>query len=146
MLGLWHAKAAGGGTPAVRIQDFQEVVAQAIRSRTHFTSTALWTTLARRLDGGEKPSLTFVDGSDDETALRRRLGLAASADQPWTVSFPTVRGVLGVVQPGLSASQLRTELSTQPVPAGATALKELFSVLSDTSMSDGARLVVLVSE
>lgn len=144
-LGLWHAKAASGGSPAVRIKDFQEAVAQAIRSRTHLSSTALWTTLARRLKGDDKPEVVILDGSDDAVELRQRLGLVDTEDAPWTVSFPTVRGAIGIAQPGLSAGQLGTQLNSTPVPPGATALKELFSVLSDTAISDGADLAILVS-
>lgn len=144
-LGLWHAKAASGASPAVRIKDFQEAVAQAIRSRTHLSSTGLWATLARRLAGDDKPAAVILDGSDDTGELRRRLGLVDGEDAPWTVSFPTVRGAIGIAQPGLSARQLRAELEAAPVPPGATALKELFSVLSDTAVSDGAALAILVS-
>jgi superfamily II DNA or RNA helicase len=145
-LALWHAKAADGATPAVRIKDFQAVVAQGLRSRTHLSSTTLWGTLARRLAGQEKPPAVIVDGSDDTLELHKRLGMAEWDNTPWTVSLPTVRGAIGIAQPGLSTKEFRAELESLPVPAGATALRELFSVLADAAISDGADLTILVSE
>lgn len=147
-LGLWHAKASHGATPGVRIKDWQEVVAQALRSRRQFPSTMLWSELAARLTGQAHPRATLVDGSDDPALLNRRLGLSDTedaAEQPWTRRYPVVRGTLAVVQPGLSAQALRDELIADPVPPGAQSLQELFSVLSDTAISDGAELVLVVS-
>jgi hypothetical protein len=146
-LGLWHAKASNGGTPAVRVKDFQEVVAQALRSRRQFPSTTLWNELAARLSGQARPLTSLVDGSDDLEVLNRKLGLAEDDDSepPWTRRYPAVRGTLGIVQPGLSAEAFRAELSENPVPAGAQSLRELFSVLTDMAQSDGAELVLVVS-
>jgi hypothetical protein len=146
-LGLWHAKAAHGPAPAVRIKDFQEVVAQALRSRRQFPSTALWAELGARLTGQASPRAYLVDGSDDRDLLYRHLGLTGDDDTeaPWTWRYPVVRGTLGIVQPGLSAQALRTELSSHPVPPRAQSLQELFSVLSDTAVSDGANLTIVVS-
>jgi hypothetical protein len=64
---------------------------------------------------------------------------------PWTRSLPAVRGTVAVVQPGLSVSAFDTELTTDPIPHGANALNQLFSVLSDAAISDGADLFWLVS-
>lgn len=146
-LGLWHAKASHGPAPAVRIKDFQEVVAQAVRSRRQFPSTALWTELGRRLTGQARPLATLVDGSDDAELLHRRLGLGDGddAEAPWSRQYPVVRGTLGIVQPGLSVEALRAELNADPVPPGAQSLRELFSVLADTALSDGADLVLVAS-
>lgn len=147
-VGLWHAKASNGATPGVRIKDFQEVVAQALRSRRQFPSTTLWRELGARLTGRARPPATLVDGSDAPDLLNRRLGLTEAdddAEPPWTRRYPVVRGALGVVQPGLSAQALHAKLAADPVPAGAQSLRELFSVLSDTAMSDGAELVLVVS-
>jgi Type III restriction enzyme, res subunit/Helicase conserved C-terminal domain len=145
-LGLWHAKAAHGSRPSVRVKDFQEVVAQALRSRRQLPSTTLWAELGARLAGTSKPVATLVEGSDDADLLLRRLGLADDdAIAPWTRRFPPVHGTLGIVQPGLGASQLRHELGTQPVTAGAESLRELFSILADVARSDGAELVLVVS-
>lgn len=64
------------------------MVAQAIRSRTHLSSTTVWTTLARRLDGDEKPDAVILDGSDDAAELTpttgpgRRRGLAVDRQLP----------------------------------------------------------------
>jgi superfamily II DNA or RNA helicase len=148
-LALWHAKAAKRSNISVRIGDFQEVVAQAIRSRGALPSTTLWEQLGRRLIGEESPKATVVAGSDGTEALRQHLGLAEYENeelQPWTQRFPIVRGTIGIAQPGLSAAQLRADLATDPVPASASGLQQLFSVLADTAVSDGAELAILVSE
>jgi superfamily II DNA or RNA helicase len=145
-LGLWHAKAAHGSTPSVRVKDFQEVVAQALRSRRQFPSTTLWAELGARLTGASKPTATLIDGSDDADLLKRKLGLTdAEADVPWTRRYPNVRPTLGIVQPGLSAARLHEELASRPVPSGAHSLRELFCVLTDMAQSDGAELVLVVS-
>lgn len=93
-----------------------------------------------------------MDGSDNECILRRRLGLTENQDDeegveppPWIRRYPVVRGSIGIVQPGLSAHEFSTQLELEAVPAGAQSLRELFSVLSDTALSDGADLVLLVS-
>lgn len=145
-LGLWHAKASTGSTSSVRVKDFQEVVAQALRSRRQFPSTTLWSDLAVRLEGEVHPVATVVDGSDDTHRLRERLGLVETEEStaPWTQQFPIVRGTLGIVQPGLSAEQLRSQMGEDPIPPGAQSLRELFSVLSDMAQSDGAELVLVV--
>jgi hypothetical protein len=137
----------------VRIGDFQVVVAQAIRSRGTLPSTGVWEQLARRLDGEEAPRATIVDGSDDAALLRERLGLAEKGEDvrdealaAWTQRLPIVRGSIGIAQPGLSAARMREELQATPVPAGAEGLRQLFSVLLDTAISDGADLQLLVSK
>jgi hypothetical protein len=145
-LGLWHSKGSGGETAAVRIKDFQVVVAQALRSRGHFFSTAFWADLAERLTHRIRPYADIIDGGDDPDLLKQRLGLVPQqAVTPWTRSLPAVRGTVAVVQPGLSVSAFDTELTTDPIPHGANALNQLFSVLSDAAISDGADLFWLVS-
>jgi hypothetical protein len=146
-LGLWHAKASQGATPSVRIKDFQEVVAQAIRSRRHFPSTTLWEELGRRLTGVERPAATLVDGSDDRDLLYMKLGIIEndSPDAPWTRRYPVVRGTIGIVQPGLSVRAFQAQLDTEPTPAGAQSLQELFSVLGDMAESDGVGVELVVS-
>lgn len=148
-LGLWHAKGAANGTVSVRVGDMQVVVAQAIRSRRSVTSTNLWEQIGRRLDGTESPVATLVEGSDSPDVLRRRLGLEPSVPgdpEPWTVRQPVVSATIGIAQPGLGAALLRTQLATAPVPPAAQSIRELFSVLSDTAISDGAELRILISE
>ena len=146
-LGLWHAKFSHGQTPSVRVKDFQEVVAQALRSRRQFPSTELWDELAARLDGKAKPAAAITQGSDDEMLLRKRLGLTPTdgTDIPWTLRYPAIRPLIGIVQPGLSATALRAELAASPVPAGAQSLQELFSVMADTAIADGAELTLVVA-
>lgn len=149
-LGLWHAKAAHGNGPSVRVKDFQEVVAQALRSRRQFPSTALWSELADRLTGRASPKAVLDPGSDDPAMLYECLGITGiigddSEVVPWTRRYPAVRGTLGIVQPGLSASELRAQLVSDPVPSAAQSLRELFCVLTDTALSDGAELTLIVS-
>jgi hypothetical protein len=147
-LGLWHAKASSGTNPGVRIKDFQEVTAQALRSRRWLTSTSLWSELAARLFAGASPPVTVVEeGSDSIEELRLRLGVGEGVDGlvPWTLGRPVVRGVIGIAQPGLSAAALGAQLVADPVPDGAEALRELFGLLTDTTVADGSELAVLVS-
>jgi hypothetical protein len=59
----------------VRVKDFQEVGAQALRSRRQFPNTTLWAELANRLSGQGQPVATLVEGSGDAGLLSRRLGL-----------------------------------------------------------------------
>ena len=79
--------------------------------------------------------------------LRKRLGLipADGTDIPWSLRYPAIRPLIGIVQPGLSAAALRADLAASPMPAGAQSLQELFSVMADTAIADGAELVVVVS-
>ena len=145
-LGLWHAKASHGATPGVRVKDFQEVVAQALRSRRQFPSTTLWSELGARLTGQSRPLAALVDGSDSADLLNRKLGLTDDdSEPPWTRRLPAVHGTLGIVQPGLSAQDLRTQLNETPIPPAAQSLRELFSVLADMAQSDGAGLAIVVS-
>jgi superfamily II DNA or RNA helicase len=145
-LGLWHSKASTSATAAVRIKDFQVVVAQALRSRGLFFSISFWADLAGRVAREVPPYADILASSDDPDLLKQRLGLDPQPTvTPWTQSLPTVRGTVGVVQPGLSVSAFEAELSTDPIPHGANALNQLFSVLSDAAISDGADLFWLVS-
>jgi superfamily II DNA or RNA helicase len=145
-LGLWHAKAAYGREPSVRVKDFQEVVAQALRSRRQFPSTTVWSELADRLTGRASPKAILDPGSDDPALLYEFLGITDDDEIiPWTRRYPAVRGTLGIVQPGLSASEFRTQLASDPVPQAAQSLQELFCVLADTALADGAELTLIVS-
>jgi superfamily II DNA or RNA helicase len=146
-LALWHAKSSHGANPSVRIKDFQEVTAQALRSRRWLTSTLLWSEVAARLFEGATPPITLVEGSDSVDDLQQRLGVGAEDNGfvPWTQSRPIVRGLVGIAQPGLSSGQLTTQLAANPVPDGAEALRELFGLLTDTTVADGSELAILVS-
>ena len=145
-LGLWHSKGSSGQNAAIRIKDFQVVIAQALRSRGLFFSTSFWVELAERLMRQARPYAELVAGSDDENLLKARLGLDPESETPpWTDSVPSVRGTVVVVQPGLSAAAFEAELRTTPIPHGANALNQLFSVLSDAAVSDGADLLWFVS-
>jgi hypothetical protein len=59
--------------------------------------------------------------------------------------YPAVRGALGIVQPGLSASEFRAQLTSDPVPQAAQSLCALFCVPPDMALSDGAELTLIVS-
>jgi hypothetical protein len=145
-LELWHAKAAGGISSSVRIEDLQVVVAQALRSRRWFTSTKFWGEVAARLTKQTKPYITVVDGSDDPAGLEVRLGIREEPQTaPWTQSLPSVQGLIGIAQPGLGLAEFEQELAVDPVPPGADGLRQLLSVLADTTISDGAELRVLIS-
>lgn len=120
----------------MRVKDFQEVVVQPLRSRRQFPSTTLWAELANRLSGQGQPVATLIEGSDDAGLLSRRLGLTDDdVESPWTRRYPAVRGALGIVQPGLSAQSLRSQLNEVPIPPAAQSLRELFSVLTDMAQS-----------
>jgi hypothetical protein len=93
------------------------------------------------------PRPSWLAGSDDETLLRKRLGPMPTdgTDVPWTLRYTAIRPLVGIVQPGLSAATLRADLAASPVPPGAQSLQELFSVMADTAIADGAELVLVVS-
>lgn len=79
-----------------------------MRSRLHFNrGRDLWGSLAKRLDGSERPKAELVDGSDSEESLRARLGLTADVpgSESWGDRNPRVRAELGIAQPGLAKSQ-----------------------------------------
>ena len=149
-LSLWHAKASAGLSPGLRVNDFQVVVAQALRSRSRYNNPSLWDQLRDRLTGREAPRAMLIPGSDSLARLlihlgepRQRPGGRASP-RDWTVSRPLVHGEIGIAQPGLGCSQL---LAAGPTAAGTTAnsLHQLFSVLSDSIAVTGNRGVVLGS-
>jgi hypothetical protein len=146
-LGLWHAKASSGQAPSVRITDCQEVTAQALRSRRWLTSSTLWSELAKRVGGAASPAADLVEGSDTFESLEERLGLRESdaGAVPWTRGRPIVKGLIAVVQPGLSREALSAQLSQSPIPASAEAVRELFVMLADTATNDGSILKVLAS-
>lgn len=142
-LGLWHAKAAAGRTPSLRINELQVVVAQAIRSRRWFPSLDLWPELAARLTGAANPAAILQPGSDDPAQLMALLGLASAPEDsfvPWTQRAPTIRGHIAVVQPGLSRALALAE------PAdGSSGARQLLAVFADTAVADGFDFTVLGS-
>jgi hypothetical protein len=106
----------------------------------------IWGEVAARLTRQVKPYITVVDGSDDVAALEIRLGIKEEAQTvPWTQSLPSVQGLIGIAQPGLGLAKFEQELAVDPVRAGADGVRQLLSVLADTTISDGAELRVLVS-
>ena len=148
-MSLWHAKAATGTSPSIRIDDMEKVVAQAIKSRVWFKSRRLWQELADRLSGVAKPEATLVAGSDDEAELRAWLGLTEDGDGPdgqvpWTQAEPAVRGVIAVVQPGLS----RKDFISPPEGRleAAKGISQLLTVLQDTAQAEGCDALVVGSK
>jgi hypothetical protein len=146
-LGLWHAKASTGQTPSVRIKDCQEVTAQALRSRRWLTSSFLWSELSARFSGEASPAAALVEGSDSTEDLKMRLGLleADTGTVPWINGRPIVRGLIAIVQSGLSSNGFSDQLAQSPVPPSAEAVRELFVILADTATNDGSTLKILSS-
>jgi superfamily II DNA or RNA helicase len=143
-IALWHAKAAGG-SPGLRINDLQVVVAQAIRSRRWFTSRSLWAELAVRLTGASRPAAEIVDGSSPRELLEERLGIRESSTLSWPILNPTPRGLIGIVQPGISLTTLREALSSDAPSATALGIRELMNTLVDTASADGSETRCFVS-
>jgi superfamily II DNA or RNA helicase len=146
-LGLWHAKATSG-QPGLRVEDFQVVVAQALRSRARFNDPKLWKTIRDRLCEREAPHATVVNGSDSPKRLLVLLGeqrnLGVRRTHSWERTRPLVQGEIAIVQPGLS------RLSLIAAPGGvrdptAESLRQLFGVFADTVAVTGGRGVVLGS-
>ena len=108
-LSLWHSKAAGGA-PSLRVNDFQVVVAQALRSRSQYNDPQLWTRLRRRLTGQESPVATLVDGSDSAARLLVYLGEQRPGMNrrrlSWEHRSVLTHGEIGIAQPGLSRAAL----------------------------------------
>jgi len=146
-LSLWHAKAAGG-SPGLRVDDFQVVTAQALRSRSRFNDPGLWDDLRERMMGRTSPRATVVRGSDSVLRLllllgeRRRNGARHTGN--WTEARPLVHGEIAVVQPGLSCSQFLGAMSS-PTGTTASSLNQLFAVLADTVAVTGNRAIILGS-
>ena len=148
-LSLWHAKAAAGQSPSLRVNDFQVVVAQALRSRSRYNDASLWLDLRQRLTGREAPIATVVPGSDGLGRLlihlgERRASTGRVSPRDWTASRPLVHGEVGIAQPGLSCGQL---VAAPPTAArtAANSLHQLFGVLTDTVAVTGNRAIVLGS-
>lgn len=148
-LSLWHAKAAAGATPSLRVNDFQVVVAQALRSRSRYNDPSLWDDLRARLTGRAAPRATLVPGSDGLSRLlvhlgerRQRTGRSSSRD--WTVSRPLIHGEIGIAQPGLSCGRL-VAAPRNVAGTAANSLHQLFGVLADTVAVTGNRAIVLGS-
>ena len=143
-LSLWHAKGTRG-EPGLRVEDFQVVVAQAMRSRSRYNDPDLWVELRKRIQGQSSPRATLVDGSDRLARLLVLLGSARSnggeRSYTWMLKRPLVHGEIAVVQPGLSRSQL---LAHPPDTSGTTAnsLHQLFGILADTIAVTGNRAIV----
>ena len=107
---LWHAKLAGGASPSVRVIDFEVVSAQAIKSRRWPTDRELWAHLGARLTGAEAPRAHLVEGR--LTQLEVLLGLRPRwARLSAGRRKPSIVGTIGIIQPGLSVSQLDADLA-----------------------------------
>lgn len=145
-LSLWHSKAAGGA-PSLRVNDFQVVVSQALRSRSRFNDPKLWPTLRRRLTGRESPAATLVNGSNSAARLLDYLGeRRANGEQrsrSWEVTNPLTRGEIGIVQPGLLRAALMAPSPAQSDTA--ESINQMLSVFADTVAITGGRAIVLAS-
>ena len=147
-LSLWHAKAAGGSAPGLRVDDFQVVVAQALRSRSRYNDPGLWRDLRERLMARQAPRAILVPASTSLSRLLLHLGEPSRrgrvSPRNWPQTRPSVHGEICIVQPGLSTTAL---LSAPVSGAGATAssLHQLFAVVADTIAVTGNRALVLGS-
>lgn len=145
-LSLWHSKAAGGDA-SLRVNDFQVVVSQALRSRAHYNDPQLWTRLRRCLMCRESPAATLVAGSDGLKRLLVYLGeQRPGMDRrklSWEHRSPLMRGEIGIAQPGLSRSALLHPKTTQIDTA--ESIHQLLSVFADTVATTGGRALVLAS-
>jgi len=146
-MSLWHAKSADSASASVRVEDFDKVVAQAIRSRHWFKSRRLWIELGNRLTGASSPVASLVAGSDDESELRVMLGIegaiSSEARQPWPRTMPVVRGCICIAQPGLSRQMY---LAASDGNESARGVTQLLTVLKDTAHADALEILVLGSE
>jgi superfamily II DNA or RNA helicase len=146
-LSLWHVKAAGG-KPGLRIDDFQVVVAQAMRSRRRFNDPTLWETIRSRLRGQSSPRAELVPGSDGLSRLLVLLGEKrdSGANRLERVRFGTtlVHGEIGVVQPGLSTNALN-DGAVDFKSTTKNSLHQLFGILNDTVAVTGNRAIILGS-
>jgi len=141
---LWHAKAASGTSPSIRIDDLQVVTQQAIKSRRYITDRDFWRTLGLRLTGKDSPPITIVEGSP---ALLRVL-CGENPDHPtWSIArrAPVVRGRIRIAQPGLTMKKLRADLATEPPSIAARQVREFLTVLHDAT-SLVCDVVLLTSE
>lgn len=77
-----------------------------------------------------------------------RLGLDAANDAEfvaWSRRYPVVRGLLGIVQPGVGSDLLRRALAEIAIPPAAQSIRELLTVLADTAVADGAEVQVVAA-
>lgn len=123
---LWHAKAAGG-SPALRVTDLQEVLAQAIKSRRWITDAGIWQEVGRRVHGESSPAAVVKHG--DVSALDAICG-KTSDPLAFTRSRPIVRGSIGIVQPGVSREVLYSDLWM--TKDSARQCRELLNVYNDS--------------
>lgn len=138
---LWHAKAAGAGTAAVRIKDLQEVTAQAIKSRRWATDRTLWAELGARLSGRTGPPLRVVSGSQQ---LLRILVGEDDRHPSWSLATrsPIINCEVCIAQPGLALQQLRDDLARTTPSLSARQIRELLTVWHDAAANVGAAVLV----
>jgi hypothetical protein len=141
---LWHAKAAGGRGPSVRVDDLQVVTQQAVKSRRYLTDRHLWRTIGDRLVGKEGPPILVVEGSEK---LLRVLCGQDPYHPGWSIvrRAPIVTGRIGIAQPGLGMGQLRAELATTEPSLAARQIREFLTVLHDATAQVGD-VTLLASE
>jgi hypothetical protein len=144
-LSLWHAKAAENTKPGVRVNDMQTVTQQAVKSRGYITDPAFWRTVGARLAGHDSPKITIVEGNE---RLLRILCGQVSNHPNWGFAHrppPIAAGRIGIAQPGLSISMLRTALNESVPTIAAKQVREFLTVLHDAA-STVAEIELLTSE
>lgn len=141
-VGFWHAKYAGSDSPSVRVTDLQEVIAQAIKSRRWITDPGFWSELGKRLTGQASPKATVQYGRREQLLV-----LCGQSDRAENLSFtrsrPLVRGMIAIVQPGLSYRELRSHLDKEKLTA--VQVRDLLAVFHD-SVSQVAKPIMLCSD
>jgi hypothetical protein len=126
------------------VEDLQVVTQQAVKSRRYLTDPNLWRIIGDRLVGKGSPAITVVEGN------KRLLRVLCGQDPchpAWSIvrRAPVVSGRIGIAQPGLSSSQLRTELGTTRPSIAASQIREFLTVLHDAT-ADLGELTLLVSD
>jgi len=145
LLGLWHAKAAGGETVGVRVTDLENVVAQAIKSRRWITDRRLWGELAARIRGDASPKALLLEGS------ARALDVLLGEYPRWQKlaldrKSPRVQAEIGIAQPGLSRGKILSALATLSPGASAVQIQQLLTVWQDSLNPIAPHSLVLCSE
>jgi hypothetical protein len=95
---LVHCKRSHGTSPAARLQDVEELVAQGMRSTQWLVAgPTLWAEVGRRLT--HRAATVAIAGNSTEIQ---------AVLEDWSATPPLVRWFIWLVQPGLSAAVIDT--------------------------------------
>jgi hypothetical protein len=147
-LAFWHAKGAAGNAPGLRVDDFQVVTAQAVRSIRRFSETGIWDEILARLLGRSSPPATVIPGGDSVPRLLALLGMpdrnGRQSPRSWPRLQPLPRGEIWISQPGLSKSLLEVGLA-DGTNQTANSIREMLASLSDAALAIDATMTVVSS-